>query len=169
MENASKALIIAGSILVSIMIIGLGVLVYQRASGVTSSADFTDTKAQAQDGKFEDYYGKNVTAAEVKTLLTTIRSNNITSGTSDEAKTVYVVYNNTIYGGGKADLTKLQSSIQTGRTYVVEPANGKALSNSDDATKDPSNANEAAYYATGYIRIIKITQNNTSSSSSSGT
>lgn len=160
MENASKALIIAGSILVSIMIIGLGVIVYQRASGVTSSADFTDTKAQAQNGKFEDYYGKNVTAAEVKTLLTTIRSNNITSGTSDEAKTVYVIYNSTVYGGNKGDLTTLQSSIQSGRTYVVEPANGKALSNSDNATNDPSNDSDPAYYATGYIRIIKITQNN---------
>lgn len=164
MENASKALIIAGSILVSIMIIGLGVVIYQRASGVTSSADFSDSKAQAQNGKFEDYYGKNVSASDVKTLLTSIRSNNITSTTSDEAKTIYVYYGGTMYGDDNHTIADLQKAIQSGRTYVVEAANGKALKNEDTIGQTP-NDSDPAYYANGYIRIINITQNNKSNKS----
>lgn len=39
MENASKALIIAGAILLSILIIGLGMFIYQQASGAMGNAN----------------------------------------------------------------------------------------------------------------------------------
>ena len=39
MENASKALIIAGAILISILIIGLGVFIYQQAQSTVSKAN----------------------------------------------------------------------------------------------------------------------------------
>ena len=42
MENASKALIIAGAILLSIAIIGVGMFVYNSVSGtITDAADMT--------------------------------------------------------------------------------------------------------------------------------
>ena len=41
MENASKALIIAGAILLSIAIIGIGMAVFQMASGTISSANMS--------------------------------------------------------------------------------------------------------------------------------
>ena len=37
MENASKALIIAGAILLAILIISLGIMIYQQASSIRSS------------------------------------------------------------------------------------------------------------------------------------
>ena len=37
MENASKALIIAGAILLAILIISLGILIYKQASGVVNN------------------------------------------------------------------------------------------------------------------------------------
>ena len=41
MENASKALIIAGAILISILLIGLGVYVYTMAAGATQNVDLS--------------------------------------------------------------------------------------------------------------------------------
>lgn len=38
MENASKALIIAGAILVSILLISVGIMIMNASSGVTSGA-----------------------------------------------------------------------------------------------------------------------------------
>ena len=42
MENASKALIIAGAILISILLISVGILIFNSTSGVTDSAGDTD-------------------------------------------------------------------------------------------------------------------------------
>ena len=41
MENASKALIIAGAILLSILIISLGIMVFQNAKSTVGSADMS--------------------------------------------------------------------------------------------------------------------------------
>ena len=47
MENASKALIIAGAILIAILLISLGILVFKASSGTTDQAKNT-TKAMEQ-------------------------------------------------------------------------------------------------------------------------
>jgi len=39
MENASKALIIAGAILISILLISVGILIFNSVSGTTNNAD----------------------------------------------------------------------------------------------------------------------------------
>ena len=78
MENASKALIIAGAILISILIIGLCVFIYQQAQSTVSKANLNSQEAQAQNQQFDNYFGDKVSAQEVKQLCTTVRSNNIT-------------------------------------------------------------------------------------------
>ena len=55
MENASKALIIAGAILLSILIIGLGMTIYQKASGAMNGADLSGTEIQTYNSEFEQY------------------------------------------------------------------------------------------------------------------
>ena len=57
MENASKALIIAGAILLSILIISLGIMVFQNAKSTVGSADMSETEMQAFNGKFSSYLG----------------------------------------------------------------------------------------------------------------
>jgi len=42
MENASKALIIAGAILISILLISVGILIFNSISGITDNASTTD-------------------------------------------------------------------------------------------------------------------------------
>ena len=46
MENASKALIIAGAILLSILLIGLGMMVYSKAKGTLDNTGIDDVAVQ---------------------------------------------------------------------------------------------------------------------------
>ena len=62
MENASKALIIAGSILVSILIISLGIVIYQRSSSTVNKANLNSQEAMAQNSPFEAYFGSRVSS-----------------------------------------------------------------------------------------------------------
>ena len=75
MENASKALIIAGAILLSILIIGLGMFVYQQAAGAMSGANLDPQKVSAFNSQFEQYEG-TVSGTEARALYTLIRTHN---------------------------------------------------------------------------------------------
>jgi len=75
MENASKALIIAGAILLSILIIGLGMAVYNNATSSTKSANLDAQELQAHNSQFLAYEGKQK-GSTVKSLITTIKNNN---------------------------------------------------------------------------------------------
>lgn len=52
MENASKALIIAGAVLISILLVTVGVIMFQKSKGTTDQAANTTTQLQegAQKG-----------------------------------------------------------------------------------------------------------------------
>ena len=58
MENASKALIIAGAILLSILIISFGIIVINNVRGNITGANVNDTEVQAFNSKFTAYVGK---------------------------------------------------------------------------------------------------------------
>lgn len=71
MDNASKALIMAGAILIAVALVSLGVYLYQSAaSSVSDSSAWMDsTKVETQNAKFEKYAGTNVKGPEVKSLI----------------------------------------------------------------------------------------------------
>jgi len=81
MENASKALLIAGSILIVILLIGVGMMIFNSIGSVTSAGqDSMDkTAIQAFNQDFLAYEGSNKTAAEIKSLWRMIQANNINS------------------------------------------------------------------------------------------
>jgi uncharacterized protein YpmB len=126
MENASKALIIAGAILISILIIGLGVFIYQQAQSAVSKANVNSQEAQAQNQQFENYFGDKVSAQQVKQLCTTVRSNNITGANNDETKKIWLVYQKS--GGSPAFSTPngISKAVIAGKTYNVNVANDNA-------------------------------------------
>ena len=57
MENASKALIIAGAILLSIAIIGIGMYVFNMASGTINQANMSGQEIEAYNSEFTKYEG----------------------------------------------------------------------------------------------------------------
>lgn len=121
MENASKALIIAGAILLAILIIGLGMFIYQKAAGAMDTSTIDQQKVQAYNTPYEQYFGTNVSGSNVKALIDAINTHNVSVGSDDSLK---------INVNGKkdsGDLTKLKAEIKAGKTYKVvagKDANG---------------------------------------------
>ena len=81
MENASKALIIAGSVLVAIILIAIGVRVINSTSGTTKSVADTMTASEKAtfNSKFTAYAGSGKSGAQVKALANIVISNNATN------------------------------------------------------------------------------------------
>ena len=120
MENASKALIIAGPILLAILIISLGIMIYNQASGVVNNNAMSEVDINSFNQKFTQYQGSNIRGAQVNSLLDQVRTNNITyqDDTSRQvaiksALTGGVATENVL--GGSSTYTK----AQTGTTYTV--------------------------------------------------
>ena len=159
MENASKALIIAGAILISILIIGLGVFIYQQAQSTVSKAKLNSQEAQAQNQQFDNYFGDKVSAQEVKQLCTTVRSNNITGETGNDTKKVWLVYQPI---GGNADFktpTEISKAVTAGKTYNVNVANEKANDKGNITDDKLEDVKAAAYWKNGFIKVITIVEN----------
>lgn len=83
MENATKALLIAGSVLIAILLIAIGVKILSSTSGTTEATQSTmDATAVATfNGKFTQYLGKNKAKRQVIDLVNAIIANNATDET----------------------------------------------------------------------------------------
>lgn len=87
MENASKALIIAGSILLSILIIALGMYIFSSSSSVTDDSTLSGMQVSTFNGKFERYKGLQ-NGANVNALLDVLISNARTNSSVTERPVV---------------------------------------------------------------------------------
>ena len=77
MENATKALLIAAAVLVAILIISLGIGIFNTASEQAEGAgDLTQYQIQTFNDKFRKYEGDSRTGADVNALLQTVFSHN---------------------------------------------------------------------------------------------
>ena len=138
MENASKALIIAGAILLSIAIIGVGMAVFNNASEAITGADVSSEEVTAYNSDFTSYEG-NVRGSRAKTLITTVRQHNLNA--QDDSEKIQVLNSGAdnmdvpvqdvdVEGATTtAYLTEFANGLQSGRTYTVsfglDPTSGK--------------------------------------------
>ena len=77
MENSSKALIIAGSILIAIVIISLGVVIFNKmATSVENQSSLTTQQISNFNSKITPYVGKNVAGSQVNALIQLVRTIN---------------------------------------------------------------------------------------------
>ena len=150
MENASKALIIAGAILLAILIITLGIFIFQQASEVTRDSSISDVEIIQFNEKFTSHAGDNVRGSEVNSLISTIIQNNVANqdDTSKQVKlTVTGTTSDSWSGTAPSDAVVVQSSqagrALSGRTYKVEYSTDSK---------------------TGYVNLITITYSNSGSS-----
>lgn len=74
MENASKALIIAGSILLAILIIAMGVMIFNNAKNAADTSTFDTAEINMFNQKFERY-NNNQLGSQVKSLISFAISN----------------------------------------------------------------------------------------------
>ena len=104
MENASKALIIAGSILVAIMIISLGILIFNNMGGAAKEAANMDEQEIANfNSKITPYIGKSISGSQVNALLQYCLSVNMAASNSGETyKQIKVTGKSTLNPGDKS-------------------------------------------------------------------
>ena len=148
MENASKALIIAGAILLSILLISLGIMVYNNAKGTINDANLDSESIQAFNGKFSQYCGSNKSADDVNALVQAVQANN-----ASKPKTRITITNsaaNTDFTGtGSAPSGTSAGSY----TYVFKNTRRYNVTYTT-ATAD------SAFNKTGYINAITISGSN---------
>ena len=130
MENASKALIIAGAILISILLIGVGVMVMNGAQGGIDEAikNMSAQEKEMFNTKFTQHEGEKIKGANVRALIRNIISSNSANQDIDGKLVTLDVsqaYTNgtTITpeaGATKAnEMSAASSKINTGATYLV--------------------------------------------------
>lgn len=98
MENASKALIIAGAILLSILIIALGIYVFNMAKNASDTSSLDELEVSQFNQVFTNYRGKKLGSVVVD-LLDKVVSNAVTNAESDE-RLPDVIYLETRTTGG---------------------------------------------------------------------
>ena len=145
MENASKALIIAGAILLSILLISLGIMVYNNAKGTVSDANLDAETTQAFNTKITQYCGTDKTGTTMNSLVDAISSLN---------------------GSQKGKATQHFINLK-----IANGTNGATSNTAVNFTKDtttasyPSFSNSYRYKATyktdgsGYINEVTIANN----------
>lgn len=142
MENASKALIIAGAILISILLITIGIILIRSGQNITETgtSGMNSQKIQTFNAQFTTYEGAKK-GSELKGLASLVRSSNASDaahqvelcidGATNSAGTVVTTlagltssktYNVSItYGTGAATETS-DAPTGAGVTSIVTPA-----------------------------------------------
>ena len=122
MENASKALIIAGAILLSILLISLGIMIFNTAQDTTKNSGMTQAQVAAFNNKFSKYEG-TIKGSEVRSLIQEVVASN-GDDNNKNAKRVITINGNagaTVTPGdnGAAD-TVSSADIVVTKSYTVK-------------------------------------------------
>ena len=131
MENASKALIIAGAILLAILLISLGILIFNQAQGTVNNSGMSQAEITAFNNKFLKYEGNRQKGSVVKSLINEVLASNSDSSLPDVTVSV------------DGETKTSTSDIDTKKEYKVELEY--------ENTADSDNL--------GYVKNIKITTN----------
>lgn len=115
MENASKALIIAGAILISILLISLGIMIYNQAKSVTDSQQMDQVAMQQYNSQFEQYAGTNKPGSQVRALVNQVRSSNALDENSERK----ITFSGSAGLQGEAPTSDQINAIKTTSKYKV--------------------------------------------------
>ena len=110
MENASKALIMAGSILITIIIISLGIMIFKNMSNsVNKEASLTKQQIAAFNSKISPYLGESVSGSQVNALMQLVRTINVKANNEGDTAKIITV-------NGSQDVKR----YDTGKFYKVK-------------------------------------------------
>lgn len=172
MENASKALIIAGAILLAILIISLGILIFGQAQDTVESVNMSEQEKLAFNNKFTPYVGENKRGTEIDTLIQAVRANNQAAAIEGAKDRIIAIY--TWHGSDHgADFVNDRTSppiASLGYTGSSEQGTGFKVSTTTTTTGSTINTSVSvvgsasakgrhtvrAGYCEGIIRILVI-------------
>ncbi len=119
MENASKALIIAGAILLAILLITLGIYIFQQAQSTVNNSGMSQAEIQTFNSQFTKYEGEKVKGSSVKSLIQEVNVNNSQDESNEHQITVSGVTASA--SGSAAGYNQyLTSGIKNTKTYTVK-------------------------------------------------
>lgn len=110
MENASKALIIAGAILLAILLISLGIYIFSQAQNVVNDSGFSKAEISTFNNSLLKYEGDQ-TGAVVKSMITEVLASNASDTAAGNGRSVTMKL-------GQTNLTST-SQIQSSAKYNV--------------------------------------------------
>lgn len=121
MENASKALIIAGAILLAILIISLGILIFNQAQDTVGSVNMDEQEIMAFNNKFTQYEGESVRGSQVNALAQAVLANNQSAKNNGDTATKGIQMNisgkEAIKANGESESF---TRVPTGTYYKVD-------------------------------------------------
>ena len=131
MENASKALLIAGAILICILLIAVAMYIYNSANATIKSAGskMSQQEKDIYNANIQSYVNNGVKGSEIKSMIDSIISQN-QSNVGEEGKFIGVYTNGNISNYDRA--TNLSSACNNASVY----------SNNDGSTIDDGENNE---------------------------
>lgn len=112
MENASKALIIAGAILLSILLISLGIIVVNNTRTTIDKANVNQQEVATFNSHFEPYVGNKRSMSDVRAVAAAVFSSNGAQKTNATDHTVEL-YNDT------TKKTSMPTDLENGKTYTI--------------------------------------------------
>ena len=124
MENASKALLIAGAVLIVILLIGIGMLIYSRSTGVidTAASTMNSQEIQSFNSQFTPYEGTQK-GPSVRALLSTVIANNGTYAGGDKVVNIDAAGLNidgvTESTNDASTISTISSQLNTATSYVI--------------------------------------------------
>jgi hypothetical protein len=150
MENASKALIIAGAILLSILIIALGIYVFNMAKSAVNTDQLSSVEKDTFNQTFTMYEGKQI-GSDVKSLLSNVISNAGTNKDSAERLPDILYVDNGTGPTVNDDLANIVSKVGDTKVNEISSLRSKIASShyyTVDFTMDDQ---------TGLVSLITIT------------
>ncbi len=115
MENASKALLIGGAVLIAIVLISIGVYIITSQSGVIKQSEEASNALTIKtfNGTFDKYVGTKK-GSEIKNLCVDVRTSN--SRNADHQVGLVLV----VSGGNETDISTIQATINPYDNYTVK-------------------------------------------------
>ena len=130
MENASKALILAGAVLIAMIIVSLSIFTFSKLSGkVKDKTDMTEEEIKMFNSKITPYLGKQ-SGTQVNVLIQYVISNNINvvkTGDKDKGIKIEFPYDAALHTNTiqvKKNGSKLEVNYGSGEKRV-ETGSGK--------------------------------------------
>lgn len=126
MENASKALIIAGAILLSILIIGISMFIFNSGNETIEKtvSRMNEQERLTHNQRFQKFEGPRRSGTDVKSLLNELIQNNATQVRDGEPNRIPgVTFGNvnivpTV--GATTEFNTMMTNVRTTRSYNVE-------------------------------------------------
>ena len=115
MENASKALIIAGAILLAILLISLGIMIFNQAQDTVNNGGMSQAEIASFNNKFLKYEGSQK-GSVVKSLINEVLASNADDSNPKITVTVAQKGNGSSISSTQSPST---SAIDTAQKYTI--------------------------------------------------